>query len=138
LKRSREKKELYVNCQIALIEDVHELSKEVEKLGLLWNQLNTDEIGEKLAELKKRATSLEGREIPKQARKVREHALSHLEDLRFEYVFPIVKELKSDSLEPTFASRMGQIAEKMREQNSLSPFQQLNSLQQKEITQEGA
>lgn len=133
LLKLEEKKSTWMNRQIALISEINALSQQIEELGIQWNRLPPDEIAEKLIALNERASLISEAEASPRVQKICEGAKKQLEHLHFEFAFPIAKELDRHSLEPTFASRLHQVALRMRDDYSLNAFQALDALQQHQI-----
>ena len=117
--------------------EVLDLSQRVMALDIRWNELAPQEIEEELTSLVQRASSLsqasEDQELPDWIQGIVQIAKVQLAHSVFRFAHPSVMELNPSSLEPTFAANLASIAEKIRQEHSLQPFQTLDLAQQREI-----
>lgn len=129
-----EKKGSLLEKEAVVSEEVFAVSKKIVDLGIRWNTMVPEQIAEELVSLNERATLISGQqEVSPWVLEINQAAQRQLEHLNFAFVFPLVIELKTQSMEPTFASRLHGIAEKIRQQNTLLPFKALDGLLQREI-----
>jgi len=128
------KKDSFTNREAAVSEEVCDLAKKIGQLEIRWNQMVPSQIADELVSLNERATRISGeREISPWIHEINRAAQEQLEHLNFAFVFPQVIELKRETMEPTFASRLHKIAEQIRQQDNVLPFKALDSYLQREI-----
>jgi len=126
------RKDALMNEQAAASGQVFELAQKIVDLDIRWNAMAPDQIAEELLSLNLKASVLPDK-APSWVQQVKRAAEQQLEHLRFTFAHPSIKELSRDSLEPTFATRLHAIAERLRQENSLQAFQELEPTQQREI-----
>ncbi len=128
------KKDSLKEREAVVSQDVFGLAQKIVDLGIRWNQLVPEQIAEELVSLNQRATLISGeKEVSPWVQEINQAAQRQLEHLNFAFVFPVVIELKQETMEPTFASRLHAIAEKIRQQNTVLPFKALDAYLQREI-----
>lgn len=116
--------------KIQVLAEETNLLQRIDKLKGEWNELTPEDTAEELIELHQRITVLAQGKETKTCLKIQKQ----WKDLFFRFVFPIMQELDDEST-MSFAQNIRLIAQTILEQNSLQPFQELSSLQQKEIYQ---
>ena len=131
LVRAGEMRRALVDRDIVRLDKESDLGSKVRRLYLKSPSWTESESLQELSAIR--------REVPLEADvRLREAARKQLENLEFAIDEPLIYEFES-SMESTFASRMGMIAEMMLRQNSLTPFKEgLNMTQQREIVRYAA
>ena len=124
--RIGQKRNALIEKEIVRLEGKTDIGSKVLRLKLLNADLLPEEADTEALAL--------AREVPleKDAR-TQATVFKQLEEIRFAAAQPLVHELDDGALDSNFASRVRQVAKTMVEQNSLTPFQGLNSIQQREV-----
>jgi hypothetical protein len=126
------KKKSVLNDQADATVQVFDLAQKIVDLDIRWNTLSPNQIAEELLSLNLKASTLPEK-APSWVQQVKKAAEEQLQHLHFTFAHPSIKELSRETLEPTFATRLHAIAERMRQENSLQPFKDLEPAQQREI-----
>lgn len=105
-------------------EEVDRLSRELENR---WNELEVEELAEKIIQLEARVALMKGA-APRVAKLKRQ-----VEHYHFRFVFPIVLEI--DATPRSFAKTIQQMANQIFKSGSVAVFNSLNDIQKQEVLQ---
>jgi hypothetical protein len=102
--------------------EVQELLKAIERE---WNELSPEELADKIVDFETRVAQLP-ENLPA-AKKLKKEAAR----LHFQFVFPITLELENGEF--SFAKAIHKLEKEMFDLQSLTPFQELNETQKREV-----
>jgi len=113
--------------EVEVLKKDSDISSKVQQFILSQSTFSPEEMEEKLLEIEMDVA------LMSEETEVTEAVRRQLAHLHFALEYPVARELESNSIESNFISRVGQIRERILKEQSIASFNELSTVQKREI-----